>query len=185
MSTFLLVHPIQKDMKLARKYSIICCGLFIFCIQVFTLFGSIAYLIRHIDDLSEILYPFFQAVMLVCSISSFLIGVINRRRFEKLTRKIQQIYDSSKKLELDFSLNIILVTSTFNSKNMQAKMKTLRNCWRMQTREMNGKSIFIWKNFYHPMLYRQFYWFWVWWHIPYMWMDISTLNDRFRHSVQC
>lgn len=91
LAEFLMAYSIEKDMKSAWKFSII------LCVQIFTYFGSIIYLIRHINDLSEILYPFFQAFMLICSISSFSIGVINCCEFVTLIKKIQQIYDSSMK----------------------------------------------------------------------------------------
>lgn len=96
-----LILPIDKDVKLAWKYLIIFCGLFIFVVEVIGFIASIFYLLEHIlDDLSEILYVFFQITALSTAIIGFIIGIVIGGKFVTLIEGIQNIYDSSKNSKL-------------------------------------------------------------------------------------
>lgn len=98
------IHPIDEDAKLAKKLLFIFCGIFIIGIEILSIIGSIAYVIRHINDLTEILYVSFQITSLISSISTFAIGITYRCYFVKIIGTIQAVYDSSKKLRLDFTI---------------------------------------------------------------------------------
>lgn len=97
--TLLFIHPIDKDVKLAWKLLIIFCGLFIFGSTTFFLIGSTFYLIRHVNDLAEILYTIAEVCAFVCVDLSFAIGIVNRNKYVALVKRMQDIYDSSKKLK--------------------------------------------------------------------------------------
>lgn len=98
--TLVFIYPIDKGVKLAWKYLITFCGLFIIGIEVVSVIGSILYVFRHSNDLTEILYVFFQITAIFGAIITFLIGIILRRKFVALIKRIQNIYDSSKRFKV-------------------------------------------------------------------------------------
>lgn len=128
--TLLLIHPIDKDVKLAWKYLINFCGLFILCTEVISLIASVVHVIWYLKDLADILYMVFQITATIGTSATFIISVITRSKFEAVIKKVQDIYDSSKRLKLHFSIinfqNILILKIIF----MQIQMKIPKNCWK-------------------------------------------------------
>lgn len=130
-TTLLLSKNYSKAIQWSCLKPINCC-LSIFLMEATCLIGSILYAIRHLDDFSKVLYVFFQISALSGAIVIFVTSIILRRECIALIEKIQNIYDSSKKLKLGFLSNSIrnhqLANVNSENNSLQIEMRIFENC---------------------------------------------------------